>query len=869
MASHRYWRVSITAVQSGSYPKVAELELRATFGGPNLATDPARWSANNFWADNPPSLLADGDQYTWYESENAVYVDQPVLLTYDFGEGNEQDITEFMLQFYLGAGAPRDFQLLTSDDGISWTPIYNITNQNAWYAYEKRVYHADVSTVEKLTVTKAHALIIVNEPGPRAIKAHALHIVSERHLSVTKAHALLIVGPQKGMTITKSHVLKIVGAPKGTNIVKAHALTIREAPLPTVTEVSPPEGVYNYQVVTVRGTGLTGTYKVTFYYDDLWGKFSTSEWDLGTNIQNISDTEIRVTAPLLASNATYKLYIWTAHGEVSSDVHTYTPRYPVYLDTVNPSMGPVEGGNTVTLSGGSDGYARPDGSSLILAVLFGGVPATDIQVLTDHSLTCKPPARGGAGAVDVQIIAVGGTATRTAGYTYIAPVVISSIEPIDGPSTGATPVTIRGSGFFSTLNVYFRQKAADGTSYLIFATRVSAVGDHTIVVNSPPWDTERLGPCPETGGKADIYLYYTAAVTAELVDAFTYIDAIAQKYIFLMCDDGTVEPIKFSQLLTGPRNKILLTRAPHRPLVDSIERVRTKFLINPTQNLVWPNMPFLVLEKEAARPSSFTVKIKAVNDDPLYYGGDGGVAYEDEWPWGPGDQTGKVDLLLVLDTTGSMSGRAGAMLNSVRSWLSSISARGMNVWASVVTFGDAWNCGAMPEFDGDSTQWPIVGYARPFLNLSPASTAHTFLSSVPVGGGEDASENPLGALMFGLENVRFRPGARIVAYIATDNPAHQAGDPIVTLTGQEFKDAYYMDPDVGPLSAWPGWFPPSPAAVIAKCLEMEVLVHTSSMLFDRAGMYEIKGLSDALGGQFVEMPGDGVMNLTGLRIPGY
>lgn len=87
---------------------------------------------------------------------------------------------------------------------------------------------------------------------------------------------------------------------------------------------------------------------------------------------------------------------------------SFTPPAPT-IDTVTPSTGPAAGGTTVTITGTDLDSAT--------AVTFGGTAGTALDVVSSTQLTVITPA-GTAGAKDVVVTTVGGTATKTGGFTY-------------------------------------------------------------------------------------------------------------------------------------------------------------------------------------------------------------------------------------------------------------------------------------------------------------------------------------------------------------------------------------------------------------------------------------------------------------------
>ncbi|WP_164019822.1 IPT/TIG domain-containing protein [Pyxidicoccus trucidator] len=105
---------------------------------------------------------------------------------------------------------------------------------------------------------------------------------------------------------------------------------------------------------------------------------------------------------------------------------------PLTLAQVEPARGAIAGGTRVTLRGA--------GFSEGTTVTFGGEPATDVQVLDIHTLTCRTPSSRMQAPVEV---AVTHAATRTAlpeVFTYFDPRGPGGLS--GGPLTGTLNVTV-------------------------------------------------------------------------------------------------------------------------------------------------------------------------------------------------------------------------------------------------------------------------------------------------------------------------------------------------------------------------------------------------------------------------------------------
>ncbi|MFI8206718.1 IPT/TIG domain-containing protein [Streptomyces sp. NPDC085937] len=93
---------------------------------------------------------------------------------------------------------------------------------------------------------------------------------------------------------------------------------------------------------------------------------------------------------------------------VITDDPAFQPPVPT-ITAISPTNGPAAGGTTVTITGAD--------LSGVTAVNFGTKPGTGLVVQNDTELSVISPS-GSAGAVDVVVVAAGGDATKTDGFTY-------------------------------------------------------------------------------------------------------------------------------------------------------------------------------------------------------------------------------------------------------------------------------------------------------------------------------------------------------------------------------------------------------------------------------------------------------------------
>jgi hypothetical protein len=112
-------------------------------------------------------------------------------------------------------------------------------------------------------------------------------------------------------------------------------------------------------------------------------------------------------------------------------------------------------------------------------------------------VTCVSPAAA-AGAVNVVLSTVGGTATATAAYTYqVAPTIVA-VTPSSGPQAGGQTVTITGTSLVGTIGVTVGGTAATSVT-VVSATTVTcvtsagAVGAADVVLSTPSGSTTSTG----------------------------------------------------------------------------------------------------------------------------------------------------------------------------------------------------------------------------------------------------------------------------------------------------------------------------------------------------------------------------------------
>ncbi|MFF7459735.1 IPT/TIG domain-containing protein [Kitasatospora sp. NPDC008115] len=155
---------------------------------------------------------------------------------------------------------------------------------------------------------------------------------------------------------------------------------------------------------------------------------------------------------------------------------------PLTVTGISPGHGPATGGTTVTLTG-----HRLTGTT---DVTFDGVPATDVTVVDDSTVTATVPPHA-PGTVDVTLTAVGRTFPAKQ-YTYDIPApAVSGVAPDHGPLAGGTTVTITGTNLTGATAVNFGAVAATAftvdsdTQITATVPAASAAGPVDVTVTTP------------------------------------------------------------------------------------------------------------------------------------------------------------------------------------------------------------------------------------------------------------------------------------------------------------------------------------------------------------------------------------------------
>ena len=171
-----------------------------------------------------------------------------------------------------------------------------------------------------------------------------------------------------------------------------------------------------------------------------------------------------------------------------------------YVSGITPTVGPLAGGTSVTISG--------SGFTGATAVKFGTTAATNVVVVSPVTITATSPAETAA-TVNVTVTGSGSTSTTSAAdqFTYMAAPAVTGVTATSGPLAGGVTVNITGTGFTGATAVKFGSVAATNV-VVVSATQISAT--------SPA----------ETAGTVDVKVTGPGGTSATVTaDHYTYVAA--------------------------------------------------------------------------------------------------------------------------------------------------------------------------------------------------------------------------------------------------------------------------------------------------------------------------------------------------------
>jgi hypothetical protein len=173
------------------------------------------------------------------------------------------------------------------------------------------------------------------------------------------------------------------------------------------------------------------------------------------------------------------------------------------IASITPNFGSPSGGTNVSLTGtGFQSGAR---------VVFGGVDATNVNVVGGGQITCSTPAHAaGAVTVEVRNPRNGGSTSMSNGFNYEG-LSLTSISPTSGTIRGGTTVTLVGAQFQSSTVVKFNGVQATSTVF-ISSTQMQAVTPAVASASAVP--VQVSNPDGQTSSLTNAFTYLALTVTS-------------------------------------------------------------------------------------------------------------------------------------------------------------------------------------------------------------------------------------------------------------------------------------------------------------------------------------------------------------------
>ena len=180
---------------------------------------------------------------------------------------------------------------------------------------------------------------------------------------------------------------------------------------------------------------------------------------------------------LRATDADGHEALWPADGPAQLTVALPSPE----VLAVAPPTGPLAGGTRVALRG--------VGFTEAVAVRFGDLPATAVEVASGELVVAVAPPGRGPGSVDVVVTTAAGDARAVRAFRYLAPPEVLRVAPPEGPTSEETLVVIDGRAFEEGARVLFgdadglRTEVLDPQRLSTFAPPHSAATVEVVVIN--------------------------------------------------------------------------------------------------------------------------------------------------------------------------------------------------------------------------------------------------------------------------------------------------------------------------------------------------------------------------------------------------
>ncbi len=253
---------------------------------------------------------------------------------------------------------------------------------------------------------------------------------------------------------------------------------------PVVTSVSPTSSALaGGATMTITGSGFMAGATVT-----IGGTTCTSPTVVSAN-------SITCTIPGKSAGA-YSVVVRNTDTQTGTLASAITYRTPPTVTSVSPTMGAIDGGSTLTITG--SGFVTG-------ATVLVGSSSCVVGSVTSTSITCVT----GSAVAGTYSLTVTNTdaqsGTRASSFTYVNPPTVTSVSLNTGTIAGGKTVTITGTNFYTGSTVDFGGSACTSvtvisTTSISCVTPANAAGAVTVSV---------ISPYGATGSLAAGYTYVT------------------------------------------------------------------------------------------------------------------------------------------------------------------------------------------------------------------------------------------------------------------------------------------------------------------------------------------------------------------------
>lgn len=177
MATHRYWRINITAVNGSTIAGLQEIEMRATSAGADQTGAGTALSSTDFGGAFVKGNAFDNGVAEWASAFGPGF---PQWIGYDFGAG--VDIVEFTIKSRTTDAvngplqAPNRFSLDWSNDLVTWNTVWSPSAQSGWGLGETRTF-TDPVAAGSLGATKKVAYTVLGPPLLISVTKKVMYVI--------------------------------------------------------------------------------------------------------------------------------------------------------------------------------------------------------------------------------------------------------------------------------------------------------------------------------------------------------------------------------------------------------------------------------------------------------------------------------------------------------------------------------------------------------------------------------------------------------------------------------------------------------------------------------------------------------------------